>query len=90
MAFNDSISEATRLLDELQQQCDHFQAIKNSSGGLTWEQAIAEQQATGGPLIVLGTALTAALVEAYRDLMKTQDALIAVRDRVDAIERRLG
>jgi len=88
MAFNESISEATRLLDELSKQLDHWQGVKSSSGGLTWEQAIAEQQAIGGHLVHIATSTVEAVVEAFKDLVRTQEVVIDLRSRVEALEAR--
>jgi hypothetical protein len=86
MAFNESISEAARLLGELDGQLDHYKAIKQTAGSLTWEQQMAEQQAIGGHLVFVATSAVEAIVEAYKTLLETQDALLAVRARVDALE----
>lgn len=88
MAFNESITETTRLLGELEQQLDHWRSVSAGAGGLTWEQQIAEQQAIGTHLVHIATSTVESIVEAYRDLMKTQEVLVDVRSRVEALERR--
>lgn len=88
MAFNESISEATRLLGELDQQLDHWRAVSSSAGGLTWEQQIAQQQAIGDHLVLIATSTVESVVEAYKDLMRTQEVVIDLRSRVEALEAR--
>ena len=88
MAFNESITEATRLLGELDQQLDHWRSVSSSGGGLTWEQQIAEQQAIGGHLVHIATSTVESVVAAYQDLVRTQEVVIDLRSRVEALESR--
>lgn len=88
MAFNESITDVTRLLEELQRQLDHWRSVGASGGGLTWEQQMAEQQAIGAHLVQIATSTTESIVEAYKDLIKTQEVVIDLRSRVEALEAR--
>jgi hypothetical protein len=86
MAFNESVGQVTGLLEELQKQLDHWRAVVQTSGGLTWEQQMSEQQEVGSRLVGVAVATVEAMVEAYRDLMRTQEVVVDLRSRVEALE----